>query len=163
MPAKSAKPLIIALTCSADVGTGTREATDYRDLPHVWAKGFHKMDVGRLRARLTTAQLILGDVARTSNAWVSREDVVPIGFIGFDFDYYTSTVHALQVFDGPHRTRLPRVFCYFDDVIWPEHAYYNDFVGELLAINEFQRVASRPQALPPPFLAAYEIESVLVE
>lgn len=120
-----------------DAGTGMPEASDYRDLPHVWAKGFYKMDVDRLKARLTTAELILGDVARTSVEFISRGDVMPVGFIGFDLDYYSSTVHALRVFDGPTGTRLPRVLCYFDDVIWPEHAYYNDFVGELLAINEF--------------------------
>jgi hypothetical protein len=46
-----------------DSGIGMPEANDYRDLPHVWAKGFCKMDVDRLAARLTIAQLVLlGDV-----------------------------------------------------------------------------------------------------
>lgn len=120
-----------------DMGTGMPQASDYRDLPHVWAKGYYRMDVDRLTARLTTAQLILGDVAHTIPEWVSRANVMPIGFIAFDLDYYSSTLQALQVFEGPAKTRLPRVFCYFDDIIWPERACHNEFVGELLAIRDF--------------------------
>lgn len=131
-----------ALDCRIDVfgfdtGTGMPEPSDYRDLPHVWAKGSYKMDVDRLTARLRSAQLILGDVANTIPEWVSGANLMPIGFIGFDLDYYTSTLKSLQIFDGPAKTRLPRVFCYFDDIIWPEHACHNDFVGELLAIHDF--------------------------
>ena len=32
---------------------------------------------------------------------------------------------------------LPRVFCYFDDVLGSEIELYNDYTGERLAINEF--------------------------
>ena len=120
-----------------DLATGMPQATDYRDLPYVWAKGFYTMDVERLKSRLTTAQLIVGDVAQTVPEWAARPDMLPIGFIAFDLDYYSSTVQALRVFDGPAQNRLPRVYCYFDDVIWPERACHNEYVGELLAIREF--------------------------
>ncbi len=120
-----------------DSGSGMPEAADYRDLPHVWAKGFYTMDVDALKPRLTNAQLIIGDVAQTSSAWAARPGIAPIGFIAFDLDYYSSTVSALRVFDAPEQSRLPRVFCYFDDIIWPTYACHNEFVGELLAIREF--------------------------
>jgi len=131
-----------------DSGIGMPEAGDYRDLPHVWAKGFYRMDVDRLTARLTTAQLILGDVAKTLPEWVSHAEVMPIGFLGFDLDYYSSTLGAFQVFDGPAGTRLPRVFCYFDDIIWPERACHNDFAGELLAIREFNEAHQNCKLCP---------------
>jgi hypothetical protein len=44
---------------------------------------------------------------------------------------------AFRVFSGTPATRLPRVFCYFDDIVWPERACYNEFTGEYLAIREF--------------------------
>jgi hypothetical protein len=131
-----------------DNGGGMPEASDYRDLPYVWAKGFYKMDVEALKSRLTGAQLVIGDVAETIPEWAARTDIAPIGFIAFDLDYYSSTVHALRVFDGPERSRLPRVFCYFDDIMWPTYACHNEFVGELLAIREFN-AASVHRKLSP--------------
>jgi hypothetical protein len=29
------------------------------------------------------------------------------------------------------------VYCYFDDIIWPERAAHNEYTGELCAIREF--------------------------
>jgi hypothetical protein len=131
-----------------DGGSGMPEAADYRDLPHVWAKGFYKMDVASLRARLTSAQLVIGDVAETIPEWTARNNALPMGFIAFDLDYYSSTVEALRLFDGPGETHLPRVLCYFDDILWPEHAYHNEFTGELLAIREFNDVRSDRKLSP---------------
>lgn len=120
-----------------DAGIGMPVPEDYRDLPHVWGQGFYKMEPERLRARLRTAELILGDVADTTREVVLREGLPPVGFIAFDLDYYSSTKKAFQIFGGDARTRLPRIYCYFDDLIWPEHACHNEFVGELRAIGEF--------------------------
>jgi hypothetical protein len=58
----------------------------------------------------------------------------PVGFVAFDLDYYSSTTVAFRVFEKEH---LPRVHCYFDDTIWPESAYHNEYIGELCAIREF--------------------------
>ncbi|HEY4699602.1 MAG TPA: hypothetical protein VIH27_04445, partial [Nitrososphaerales archaeon] len=33
--------------------------------------------------------------------------------------------------------QLPRVFCYFDDLIGDDYALHSEFAGELLAIREF--------------------------
>jgi hypothetical protein len=119
-----------------DAGTGMPAPQDYRDLPHVWGQGFYQMDEAALRARLSGAQLFIGDVAQTIPKFAAQEHP-PIGFVSFDLDYYSSTKAALRLFDGPHETRLPRVYGYMDDIIWPEYACHNDYVGELLAIKEF--------------------------
>jgi hypothetical protein len=122
-----------------DSGKGMPEPVDYRDLPHVWGKGFYSMDEQKLRAKLSPkTELILGDVKETAPRWLSRGDILPLGFVAFDLDYYSSTVAAFRVFDNENvDSRLPRVYCYFDDIIWPEIACHNEYTGELCAIREF--------------------------
>jgi hypothetical protein len=120
-----------------DTGAGMPMAADYRDLPHIWESGFYRMDVEKLRARLQRAQLILGDVGVTTRQWIASGTQAPIGFVSFDLDYYTSTKAAFALFEGPPETHLPRVYCYFDDVTSLPLGCMNEFVGELLAIREF--------------------------
>lgn len=120
-----------------DSGCGLPKPKDYRDLPHVWNEGFFVMDVDALRKRLREAKLILGDVEKTVETLIHSSRVSPIGFISFDLDYYSSTKKAFKVFEGTEIITLPRVFCYFDDTIWPERACYSEYSGEYLAINEF--------------------------
>jgi hypothetical protein len=125
-----------------DSGQGMPPPADYRDLPHIWAAGFYGMDEKKLRARLKTAQLVLGDVEVTVPEWIAKGLRYPIGFVAFDLDYYSSTVHALKVFQGEHATHLPRVHCYFDDLAGNDLSCMNPYVGEALAIREFN--ASHP-------------------
>src|SRR6266851_8012973 len=74
--------------CGFDTGEGMPTPSDYRDLPHVWDKGFYSMDVAKLRSSLQAdTDLILGDVRMTIASWVPR---AKIGFIAFDLDYYSS-------------------------------------------------------------------------
>ena len=40
-----------------DTGEGMPAAVDYRDLPHVWERGYYKMDVEKLKKRLSGAEL----------------------------------------------------------------------------------------------------------
>src|SRR4051812_46205708 len=49
-----------------DSGAGLPEPTDYRDLPYHWKSGFFNMDLPKLRARLTSAKLVLGDIRNTA-------------------------------------------------------------------------------------------------
>jgi hypothetical protein len=84
-----------------DTGTGMPCPTNYRDLPYVWEAGFYKMEPDRLRSRLRSAELILGDVAETIPQFLGRDELAPIGFIAFDLDYYSSNRQAFRVFDGP--------------------------------------------------------------
>jgi hypothetical protein len=118
-----------------DSGDGMPAPADYRDLPHVWDKGFYVMDVPKLKARLKPeTRLVLGDVGTTITSWTPNG---PVGFVAFDLDYYSSTKDAFQLFERRSETMLPRVYCYFDDILWPEHALHNEWVGELCAIREF--------------------------
>lgn len=119
-----------------DSGNGMPPARDYRDLPHVWSDGFYEMDESRLRKLLDPeTRLVIGDIKETVG-WL-RATRQPIGFIAFDLDYYSSTKAALSAFELHPSTRLPRVYCYFDDVVWPEYACHNAWTGELCAIREF--------------------------
>jgi hypothetical protein len=120
-----------------DSGEGMPAPVDYRDLPYVWAQGFYKMDQDALKASLKHATLILGDVANTVPAFLKTPGLPPLGFVSFDLDYYSSTKMALQLFDGGPESRLPRAYCYFDDIVWPEIACHNEYLGELCAIREF--------------------------
>ena len=120
-----------------DSGTGMPPPQDHRDLPYMWQQGYFAMDVPRLKARLRFAELFLGRVEETLPAFCRGEDRPPIGFISFDLDYYSSTVAALSIFDGGPGFLLPRVTCYFDDIVGDIEWAYNEFSGELLAIKEF--------------------------
>ena len=120
-----------------DTGGGLPNPVDYRDLPHIWEQGDYQMDVSKLKETLTSAKLVIGDVGKTVDPFLASKNLPPIGFISFDLDYYSSTVSALRIFEGGPATRLPRVCCYFDDIMWPEEACHNDYVGEYLAICEF--------------------------
>jgi len=95
------------------------------------------MDQAALKASLKHSTLILGNVASTVPSFLKTEKAAPIGFVAFDLDYYSSTKMALRLFEGPSASHLPRVYCYFDDIIWPEIACHNENVGELCAIREF--------------------------
>ncbi len=119
-----------------DTGQGMPAPVDYRDLAHVWDTGFYKMDVPKLKAELSPGtELILGDIEDTVSSWVPKGS---IGFVAFDLDYYSSTKTAFRLFENADpNTRLPRTYCYFDDLLWPEHACHNEYMGELGAIADF--------------------------
>ncbi len=134
-----------------DSGRGNPKPVDYRDLPYIWGEGYYAMDERALRDRLRGATLMLGDVGETVDRFLAAIND-PIGFVSFDLDYYSSTVNALRVFGGAASTRLPRVFCYFDDIVWPERACYNDFTGEYLAIREFNDQSDRQKIAKIPHL-----------
>jgi hypothetical protein len=120
-----------------DTGKGLPQPLDYRDLPYLFQGGSYTMDQDRLRARLRSAQLRLGPVEETVGEFCHQENPPPIGFISFDLDYYSSTAAALRIFEAENRYFLPRVTCYFDDIVGDIDWAYNEFTGELLAIQEF--------------------------
>jgi hypothetical protein len=123
-----------------DTGQGLTKPQDHRDLPQLWSEGFYKMDEAKLRSRLNGAQLVLGPVGETVPAFLKKSPA-PVGFVSFDLDLYSSTVDAFRLLEGSTDLFLPRVQCYFDDLIGFSHG---DFNGERLAISEFnQRHAQR--------------------
>jgi hypothetical protein len=118
-----------------DAGQGMPPPVDYRDLPHVWDQGFYVMDLPKLKNLLAPeTELVIGEVRDSVVSWRPK---ATIGFIAFDLDYYSSTKDAFHLLERPSDMFLPRVYCYFDDMMWPEHALHNEYVGELCAIREF--------------------------
>lgn len=122
-----------------DTGEGLPKPIDHRDLPYHWKEGFYKMDVKALEAKLRKAKLILGNVSDTVGSFFEEKRPAPIGAISFDLDFYSSTKSALAILQGTNTFLMPRIFCYFDDTIGRDVELYNDFTGQRLAINEFNR------------------------
>jgi hypothetical protein len=120
-----------------DSGQGLPAPEDFRDLPYHWKPGFFAMDESALRRRLKSSVLVLGDVRETLPDFAATYQPAPIGAVFQDFDLYSSTKAALEVFHLPSENRMPRIFTYFDDVIGNEFALYNDYTGERLAMREF--------------------------
>src|SRR5215470_4216184 len=69
----------------------------------------------------------------------SDYDAAPVGCVLHDLDFYPSTRDALTLFDCDAVHFLPRFFMYFDDIIGDNTWLANEFVGEELAINEFNK------------------------
>jgi hypothetical protein len=116
-----------------DTGAGLPKPTDYRDLPNLFSEGLYPMAVEKLRPKLNKAHLILGPVENTLADFIHAKPT-PIAFVSFDLDLYTSTKQAFALFEADHEVLLPRVHCYFDDILGYT---YSEFTGELLAIAEF--------------------------
>jgi hypothetical protein len=133
---------------------------DYRDLPYHWKEAFYRMDVQRLQAQLKRAKLVLGDVRNTVRVFFETYKPAPIAAVMFDLDYYWSTASALEIFEADEQHFLPRVYCYFDDVIGTEVELYNDHTGERLAIHEFNQAhKSKKLGIPYYLLSRKVLES----
>ena len=127
-----------------DIGkSGLPSPKDYRDLPHIWKKGFYAMKEEELKKKLNFANLILGDVNKTVPNFCTKHKLSPIACIFFDLDFYSSTNNALKIFNSNHKFFLPRILCYFDDV----QKYVNKYNGPLLAINEFNNTHKEQKIL----------------
>lgn len=123
--------------CGFDLGIGMPSPLDYRDVPYVWRQHFFRMDESKLRAKLEFTNLFIGDIQTTGRKYIDST-ILPIGFISFDLDYYSSTISAFNtLLEGEPKKFLPRVICYFDDTVGPHAEMHNEFSGELLAIREF--------------------------
>jgi hypothetical protein len=127
-----------------DTGTGMPRPTDHRDLPNLWGEGDYRMDEARLRARLTRAQLRIGPVGQTVPEFVKSRPA-PVAFVAFDLDMYSSTMDAFGLYAGPAENLLPRVTCYFDDILGFSFADCN---GERLAIRDFNAREPKRQISP---------------
>jgi len=96
------------------------------------------MDIEALHSKLTTAELIIGDVKDTLNTFLESCSIPPIGFISFDLDFYSSAIAAFRILETDKlEVFLPRTFCHFDDIVGPDEAQHSEYTGELLAIAEF--------------------------
>lgn len=120
-----------------DTGQGMPAPVDYRDAPFIWQPGQFRMDVAALQARLKTARLIIADVEDGVRRFLGEAKAAPVGFVSFDMDYYSSTVKALAICEAGHEAFLPRALFYFDDIVGDDSELHCEFIGELLAIREF--------------------------
>ena len=127
-----------------DTGEGLPIPGDYRDLPHLYESNTYKMDQAALKSRLTTAKLYLGLIEKTLAGFIDSKPA-PVGFIAVDVDLYSSTVHSLRILEASQRMLLPRIHCYFDDLIGFSFA---DFNGERLAIHEFNEAHATRKISP---------------
>ena len=118
-----------------DTGVGLPRPLDHRDHPNLYTEGTYRMEFDKLKQRLKHAELILGLVEDTVPRFLASARA-PIGFVSIDVDYYTSTAHALKIFDAEEPQLLPRVHCYMDDILG---FTCSEFAGERLAIDEFNQ------------------------
>lgn len=133
-----------------DTGSGLPRPEDYRDQPNMWFEGQLPMNREVLERQLRKATVRIGLVKQTVPQFLA-EHPAPVAFVSFDLDLYSSTRDALSLFDGDHQRLLPRVVCYFDDIMG--HSY-NDRGGERLAIAEFNR-AHEASTLSPIYGLRY--------
>lgn len=123
-----------------DLGSGLPAPKDYRDMPNIWQDGFYRMDIDRLKGRLRNAELYLGEVRNEIEKFLTDDRWPPVGALFFDLDFYSSTTDSFRIFDLPAERILPRVFCYFDDIIHGDPiSGINDFTGQCLAIDEYNQ------------------------
>ena len=127
-----------------DTGVGLPKPEDYRDLPNLYRASGFLMDEAKLRGRLKRARLILGDVADTIEPFMASGQA-PVGFVSIDVDLYSSTMAAFKLFTGDPRLLLPRVYCYFDDILGET---FSEFTGERLAVAEFNAAHSMRKISP---------------
>ncbi|MBV8739929.1 MAG: hypothetical protein JO007_22285 [Alphaproteobacteria bacterium] len=129
---------IVIKVVGFDTGSGLPAFIgDYRDHPDHWQTGAYPL-ADDLRGRIDPAstRLVIGDVRQTVPAFLKESDFLPLGFVSFDLDLYSSTRDALQIFDSRERKMLRQTPIYFDDIDFISN---HRWAGELLAIEEFNR------------------------
>lgn len=137
-----------------DTGEGLPPPEDYRDLPYQWDESFFKMDPPKLEAKLARAKIVYGNVRDTVDSFFDEYDVAPVGGVSHDLDYYSSTRDGFQLFDAAPERFLPRFHIYFDDCLGSDTELYNDFIGERLAIHEFNANHEHFKISPAYYLQA---------
>jgi hypothetical protein len=127
-----------------DTGEGLPKPQDHRDVPYHFIEGSFQMDQEKLQSKLKRAKLILGDVGTTVPKFICSKPS-PIAFIANDLDLYSSTMQSFKILEADQALLLPRILCYFDDIMGME---YGDCNGERLAISDFNASHSTRQISP---------------
>lgn len=133
-----------------DTASGLPQLQGYKDVMHQWQPGFFPMDLERLRSRLKRSTLVIGNVSDTIKDFYTKYNPAPIGAIMFDVDLYSSTKSALEIFDTDAKNLIPRVRSYFDDIIGTEISLTNEYMGEKLAIDEYN-AKSKDRKITPVY------------
>ena len=117
---------------------GLQNPVDFRDLPYWWNFGLYPTSTDDLDTKIKkTTKIIYGDVKDTTKTFFKQYNPAPIGVIFNDLDYFSSTLNSFEIFNSEDHFYLPRIFCYFDDIVGTEKEMFNEFTGELMAINKF--------------------------
>jgi len=125
------------LVTGFDTGAGMPKPNDFRDHPEKYRTGDYppgKLNQSNLPDK---TQLIYGPICETVRDYlanVKKGDV--ISFVSIDVDYYSSTLDCFELFSADSEFFLPSTILYFDDISNVDH---NEFMGELLAIKEFNQ------------------------
>lgn len=122
-----------------DTGSGLPLPEDSKDLPYWFRPDQYAMDAEKLRARLKTAELVLGNVRDTVGTFFTEAERPPLGAIFNDLDFFSSSRDALRILDEDSINFLPRIFMYLDDVVGSDKEMYGPFNGELAATEQFNR------------------------
>ena len=97
---------------------------------------------------MATGELVLGNISETLDNFIEDYDPAPIAAISFDLDLYSSTRDAFKLLESNERFFLPRVLCYFDDILGSGIELFNEYTGERLAINEFNANSKNRKMCP---------------
>lgn len=116
---------------------GLSNPVDYRDLPYWFSSGYFSTNKDKLLKKLKSSKIIFGDVKETTKNFFDAYKAAPLGVVFNDLDYYSSTINSFNIFSSDQKNYLPRIFCYFDDIIGNEIEMYGEFNGELAAIKKF--------------------------
>ena len=135
-----------------DTGSGLPAPRDYRDVPHYFKGGLCKMNMKAIQAILKMARLVIGDVRETCATFFEQYDPAPIGCMLHDLDYYSLTTDALTLFETGSSNFLPKVFMYFDDIVGGDIWLSNDYTGQRLAIDEFNKKHELQKIYPNYYL-----------
>jgi hypothetical protein len=135
-----------------DTGSGMPPAQGFRDHPELYQEGDFPMNFENLRERLPpNGELVIGRLQDTVAAFREHRlnAEAPLAYVVIDVDYYSSTVDALKIFEGPADRYLPLTLIYLDDVAQEHH---NPFAGEALALHEFNEAHPLRKAARHDFL-----------
>ena len=119
-----------------DTGNGLPKLKSKFDLSFLWHEGQFKQNFD-LNA-LKEAKIFSGEVKDEIDEFI-KLNPKNISAIFFDMDLYSSTTDFLNQINKIEKFLSPRVLCYFDDVFNTFH-HINEFNGEILAINEFNKL-----------------------
>ena len=122
-----------------DMGSGMPTPKDEYDLPFYWRKGQMAVDKKKLEL-YSKSRIYYGDIKDTLDEFI-KTNPKNIVSIFIDLDYHSSTKNFLKQLTKLEKNFCPRVYFYFDDTFSSNH-WINEHNGEILSINEFNKVNS---------------------
>lgn len=115
-----------------------------KEIPYWFYEGrYNYMNIEKLKKRLRTAKLIIGDIEETLADFVEVYKPAPIGVIFVDVDQYAGTTAILSFLESDDNIFLPRMNMFFDDI-----SPATESRGEHRAVLEFNQRNENIKILP---------------